>query len=264
MTAALASPEALAAEIREAAARPWSVRTLILDLDGTLAPIVDRPEDAAVSPEVRSALSRLVRAAWRVAVVSGRPALEARGLLGVEGVHVFGCHGAEGSWGGRESGGPSLAVRQRLQALEGEARRLCWHVPGSRVEVKPAGIAFHDREVADEDLLRWRELVQDLLARHDLEGLERLEGKRVLELRPRGQHKGRVLQRLPRKTMVSFDASLVVVGDDRTDEDMFEALGPRGLSVLVSEEDLPTRAVRRLRSPADVAELLERLGDSHL
>jgi trehalose-phosphatase len=196
-----------------------------------------------------------------VGVVSGRPAAEARGLVGVEGVHVFGCHGIEGSWGGRETGGPSLAVRQRLQALEDQARRLVWYVAGSRVEIKPAGIAFHDREIADEDLLRWRELVEDLLARHDLEGLERLEGKRVLELRPRGYHKGRVLHRLPRRSMVAFDASLVVMGDDRTDEDLFEALGSRGLSILVAESDVPTRAIRRLPGPLQVAEFLRILAD---
>jgi trehalose-phosphatase len=255
MSAKPVTAQELGTEVLDAAARPWSVRTLLLDLEGALQ------LEPTMSEEARSALGRLARAGWRVGIVSSRASTDARALVNVEGVHVFGCHGAEGSWGGRESGGPSLAVRKRLQTLEAEARRLTWYVTGSQVEVKPAGIAFHERGISDEDLLRWRELVEDLLSRHDLSGLERLEGERVLELRPAGQHKGRVLHRLPRPPRGAFDASLLVVGDDRRDRALFETLGNRGLSVLVAEEDAPTRAVRRLSGPADVVRLLGVLAD---
>jgi hypothetical protein len=152
-------------------------------------------------------------------------------------------------------------VKKRLQTLEVEARRLTWYVNGSQVEVKPAGIAFHDREVGDDDLLRWRGLVEELLSKHDLSGLERLEGERVLELRPMGQNKGKVLHRLPRAPRGAFDASLVVVGDDRRDRDLFETLKNRGLSVLVADEDAPTRAVRRLSGHLEVARFLVLLAD---
>ena len=253
MSAKPVTADELGTEVLDAAARPWSVRTLVVDLEGALEP--------NLSEEARSALGRLARAGWRVAVVSSRAATDARARVSVEGVHVFGCHGAEGSWGGRETGGPSLAVRKRLQTLEGEARRLTWYVTGSQVEVKPAGIAFHEREIAHEDLLRWRGLVEDLLSKHDLSGLERLEGEGVLELRPAGQHKGRVLHRLPRAPRGAYDASLVVVGDDRKDRDLFETLGSRGLSVLVAEEDASTRAVRRLAGRAEATRFLELLAE---
>jgi trehalose-phosphatase len=255
MSAKPVTAEELGAEVLDAASRPWSVRTLVVDLEGALH------VDPVVSEEARSALGRLARAGWRVAVVSSRAATDARGLVGVEGVHVFGCHGAEGSWGGREPGGPSLAVRKRLQTLEGEARRLTWYVDGSQVEVKPAGIAFHDRGVADEDLVRWRGLVEDLLSKHDLSGLERLQGDRGIELRPAGQHKGRVLHRLPRAPRGAFDASLVVLGDDRRDRDLFETLANRGLSVLVAEKEASTRAVRRLAGRLEVVRFLELLAE---
>jgi len=253
MSAQALTSEGLAAEVLEAAARPWSVRTLVLDLEGALP--------SAVPEETKGSLARLTRAGWRVAVVSSRAATDARGILGVEGVHVFGSHGVEGSWGGRDAGGPSLAVKQRLQALEAEARRLTWYVSGSRVEVKPAGIAFHDQEIAEDDLVRWRELVEDLLARHDLSGLERLEAPRVLELRPVGQHKGKVLHKLPRPPRAAFDASLVVVGDESNDRDLYETLQNRGLSVVVAETDASTRAVRRLSGFAEVARFLELLAE---
>ena len=247
--------EELGAEVLEAAAKPWSVRTLVVDLEGSLA------VNPVVSEEARSALGRLARVGWRVAVVSSRAATDARACVSVEGVHVFGCHGAEGSWGGRETGALSLSVKKRLQSLEVEARRLTWYVNGSQVEIKPAGIAFHDREVADDDVARWRGLVEELLSKYDLTGLERLHGERVLELRPAGQHKGKVLQRLPRAPRGAFDASLVVVGDDRRDGELFEPLKNRGLSVLVAAEDAPTRAVRRLEDRSEVVRFLELLAD---
>ena len=255
MNAKPVTAEELGTEVLEAAARPWSVRTLVLDLEGALelAP--------TASEEARSALGRLARAGWRVGIVSSRAATDARALVNVEGVHVFGSYGAEGSWGGRDAGGPSLSVRKRLQALEVDARRLTWYVNGSEVEIKPAGIAFHEREVAEEDLLRWRELVEDLLSRHDLSGLERLEGERRLELRPQGQNKGKVLHRLPRPPRGAFDASLVVVGDDRRERELFATLGNRGLSVLVADQDVSTRAVRRLADASTVVRFLEVLAE---
>ena len=262
MSAVPTTPEALAAEVLQAAARPWSSRTLLVDLDGTLAPIAPSPDEVVVPEGALRSLGRLARGGWRVAVVSGRALADVRRLVDVEGVLSFGSHGLEGSWGGREAPGPSLAVRQRLAAIGGPAKRLTWHVPGSRVEVKPAGIAFHDREVAEHDLERWRQLVDELLASSDLSGLERFEGRRVVELRPKGEHKGKILQRMPRRSSVAgHDASLVALGDDRTDEELFEVLGSRGLSVVVGDGSEPTHAVRRLGSPADVAEFLERVAD---
>lgn len=254
MSAKPVTADELGVEVLDAAAKPWSVRTLVVDLEGSLA------VNPVVSEEARSALGRLARVGWRVAVVSSRAATDARACLNVEGVHVFGCHGAEGSWGGREAG-LSLSVKKRLQTLEVEARRLTWYVNGSQVEIKPAGIAFHDREVPDDDVARWRGLVEELLSKYDLTGLERLEGERALELRPAGQHKGRVLHRLPRAPRGAFDASLVVVGDDRKEPELFETLKNRGLSVLVAEEDAPTRAVRRLADRSEVVRFLELLAD---
>jgi trehalose-6-phosphatase len=100
MSAKPVTADELGTEVLEAAAKPWSVRTLVLDLEGSLE------VNPVVSEEARSALGRLARAGWRVAVVSSRAATDARACLSVEGVHVFGCHGAEGSWGGGKPAGP--------------------------------------------------------------------------------------------------------------------------------------------------------------
>jgi trehalose 6-phosphate synthase/phosphatase len=125
------------------------------------------------------------------------------------------------------------------------------------VERKPAGVAFHDREVPAAHLRRWRRELRAWLERRDLEGLETLRGRRVVELRPRGVHKGsvagRLLERIPGRRR---DESLVAIGDDRTDEDLFRAIGKRGLTLRVGRAGVRTAAQGRLPSPAAVRRLL--------
>ena len=250
----------LAGEVARAARRPGALRTLLLDLDGTLAPIAPAPDEARVPPPLLAALRRLLGRGWSVAVVSGRAASQVRSLVPVRGVRIFGSHGAEGSWDGGARPRPPRAALEKLATLETRARRLARAVPGAYVERKPLGIALHDRKVARGDLATWRQRACALLAAADLDGLEVLRGRRVIEVRPWGHHKGRVVEELlaaarPR----GRDRSLLALGDDRTDEDMFRALRGRGLTVRVGRRDVTSLAERRLPSPSAVRRFLEDL-----
>ena len=90
----------LGAEVLEAAAKPWSVRTLVLDLEGSLE------VNPVVSEEARSALGRLARAGWRVAVVSSRAATDARACVSRS--------GASGSGSGSNTQPSDAETRRRL------------------------------------------------------------------------------------------------------------------------------------------------------
>jgi trehalose-phosphatase len=244
---------ALAQEVARAARRPRSARTLLLDLDGTLAPIAATPGRARVPRRTLEALAALVELGWSVAVISGRPAAEARALVPLRGLRVFGSHGGE-----PQRLAPELV--ERLAKLTVAAASLASGSPGALVEIKPAGIVFHDRAVAPKQLARWRRRVRELIAASDLEGLELLAGRRVLEVRPRGHHKGRVLGAVLGNTApAEHDASIVALGDDRTDEDLFRSLGGRGLTVRVGRPRAGSSAVRRLASPGAVLRFLEEL-----
>ena len=136
-------------------------------------------------------------------------------------------------------------------------------MPGALVEVKPAGVAFHDRKVAPARLAAWRRDRNRLLATLDLAGLEGLHGRRVVEFRPTGVDKGIVVRELPRSPRGPRpDASLVAIGDDRTDEDMFRELAGLGLGVRVGRPGRRTLADHRLPSPAAVGRFLALLADS--
>ena len=249
----------LAREVSVAAERPGAARTLLLDVDGTLAPIAPTPEQAAVPAATLRSIECLAEAGWKVVLVSGRPVVEIRTMVPVERVVAFGSHGLEGGFDGMGSDAPDLpaGIVGRLDALEAEAAVMARDFPGVRVERKPAGLAFHDRLVPEESLRRWRKRLVGWLDENSLEGLARLEGKRVLELRPLGFDKGHVVRVVVQKLGLSGqDHSLVAVGDDVTDEDMFDAIRGVGLAVRVGETERPTAATRQVQSTTEVGNFL--------
>lgn len=252
----------LSCEVLHAAGRPGAARTLLVDVDGTLAPIAPTPEDAAVPDASLSSLRELVRAGWTVVVVSGRPVDEIRSMVPVEGIVAFGSHGIEGGFHGYDPRRHAVPkeIMDRLDDLESRAAVLASRFPGVRIERKPVGLAFHDRLLPDADLEAWRKELADWLDGSQLEGLARLEGKRVLELRPRGFDKGRVVRVvIDRLGLGREDRSLVALGDDVTDEDMFREIRGLGLAVLVGDEPRATLATRRIPSTEAVGAFLAAL-----
>jgi trehalose-phosphatase len=250
----------LADEVARAAARQGAQRTIVLDIDGTLAPIAPVPEAARVPDETLVALRGLVQAGWTVAVVSGRSAREAPAMVPVPGVRVYGSHGLEEAWSGGRRAVLSAETVRRLSRLAKAALPLVASFRGARVELKPAGVALHDRGVSPAARPRFKQALRRFLDTHDTAGFEVLPGRRVTELRPHGVNKGIVIQSLaPRRGHVGFDASLLAVGDDVTDEDLFREVADRGLGVKVGRGSVPTLATRTLPSPEAVGELLELL-----
>jgi len=254
----------LAARVHRASRRRGARRVLLLDLDGTLAPIAATPESARVPRGTLEALRDLAAQGWTLAIVSGRPSSQVRRLIPIRTVKIFGSHGLEGSWTGGRRTTLSPPIRKRLASLARDGAKLAATTRGARVERKPAGVAFHDREVPPTRLRRWRERLRAWLEEQDLNGLEALKGRRVLELRPLGVHKGSVaaslLERSPNP--LHGDESLVAIGDDRTDEDLFKAIGERGLTIRVGRAGVGTAARERLPSPISVERFLTSLAEA--
>jgi trehalose 6-phosphate phosphatase len=216
---------------------------VFLDVDGTLAPIVARPELAAVPEETRTELRRLVSRYALVACVSGRTGEDAARLVGVRGVLYVGVHGLELA---------PEAERWR-EPLRGFASE-----PWPWVEDKGLTVAFHWREADDaEEARRSLEGVADHAG---AEGLEARWGRKVLELRPPVEaDKGTAVRSL----LLERDLQRgLYAGDDTTDLDAFRGLG--GLEVAVRVAVASAEGPPALREAADVvvdspAELLELL-----
>jgi alpha,alpha-trehalase len=233
---------------------------LFLDYDGTLTPIVDRPEDALLSPATRDALAALARLC-PVAVVSGRARADVEALVGLDGIVYAGCHGFDIAGPGIIP--PRHAEAERavpLLAEVGEAlsQRL-GGVEGVRVENKTYAVAVHTRLVAPEVEDEVRATVAGRAARHP--ELRLASGKKVLEVRPRVEwDKGRaVLWLMGALHLDRPDVVPVYLGDDLTDEDAFAALDGRGVGIVVGSESRLTRARYALEDTREVLLFLEAL-----
>jgi trehalose 6-phosphate phosphatase len=191
---------------------------LVFDFDGTLAPIVESPELAAMEPSTRTLL-RLVCLMYPCAVVSGRARADvASRLAGIPLLAVVGNHGAEAGFGPVDRS-PRKEVEAWRSALE---RDLC-ALAGVAIEDKGLSLAVHYRHApARADARR-----AVLAAARRLPGARVFGGRAVVNVVPADSHdKGDAVARLlPR----AGRPTAVYVGDDATDEDAF-----RNASVAVS------------------------------
>ena len=236
---------------------------LMLDVDGTLAPIAPRPSLARVPDETRGVLSRLTRRSnVIVALVSGRAAHDARRVAGVENVWTIGNHGAEVmDPSGEITVDPAVAryaesMRRVVQALRPSLDAL----DGVALEDKQWTVSVHYRLADDAIVPPLRRSLVD--AAHHY-GLLVSEGKRVFEIRPPGNvDKGTAVRRLAQH-LGAFTpaASLLFAGDDTTDEDAFLMLRrelPCAVTIHVGD-DTDTAAEFTLANPDRVRVLLERI-----
>jgi trehalose 6-phosphate synthase/phosphatase len=230
---------------------------LILDYDGTLVPLAALPELAPPDDELLSLLRDLARAPGvEVHVVSGRRHEVVEAWLGALPV---GLHAEHGFWSralGAEAWVPLEATSGEWKALvrpilEAATR----HTAGSFVEEKTVSLAWHyraaDPELSHERVHRIRTEHANLLRDNHL---ELVTGSKVIEVRPQGVHKGRVIPGI--LASAPEGAAIVAIGDDRTDEDLFAALPPSSLTSHVGVRR--SRASYRLADPAAVRLFLRR------
>jgi trehalose 6-phosphate phosphatase len=237
---------------------------MFLDFDGTLAPIVERPGDAALPAETRVVLERLA-AVVPVAILSGRGREDVAARVGIGGIAYAGSHGFDIAGPGGELHAPhgADALPGVVEEAAAELERRLAGVAGAEVEPKRYAVAAHWRRVAAGDLPAVERAVDEVVAAHP--ELRRAEGNKVFELRPAlDWDKGRALVFLLEKLgLEGAGAVPIYVGDDVTDEDAFRALAALepepGIGILVAERPRPTAAGYRLRDPGEVRELLARL-----
>lgn len=235
---------------------------LFLDYDGTLTPIVPRPEDAVLSASMRSTLQRLA-GLCRLAILSGRDLEDVQARVDIADIWYAGSHGFDiaGPSGERMEYQPGRDHLPALDAAEAALHDALDDVAGCQVERKRYAIAVHYRRAAEDQVERIRRETERVREAHP--GLRLATGKKIFELKPDiDWHKGTALSWLMEAQNMDFEHYLpIYVGDDETDEDAFEALSGCGAGILVAEGDQKTAASYRLADPDAVQEFLDRLAD---
>jgi trehalose 6-phosphate synthase/phosphatase len=239
--------------------RAASPLAILLDYDGTLVPIADTPDEAQPDGDLLQLIDALAdRANTSILMVSGRSRDALEAWFGALPIELWAEHGVwyrpprADVWAATvdEVSGEWLELaRARMEAF---ARV----TPGAFVEVKTSSVAWHYRKVARGfGRAQARELrlaLSRALAGHPA---DILEGKRVVEVRPRAATKAAVVQHLLSKR--EPPSLIVAFGDDRTDEEMFAALPPTGISLHVGSG--ASLATRRLPNPQAVRRFLAAL-----
>ncbi len=222
------------------------------DYDGTLAPIVDNPEDARPDRESVVALRALAQLpSTHVAVISGRSLSDLSDMLGpIDGIHLVGSHGSEFDVGfAQEIGKEARELRERV---EQELSRIAESADGFTIETKPASVAFHYRNAPEGEGERALKEIEQGVASWD--GVYVKRGKMVIELGVVNTNKGSALETLRKRLGVGC---CFFIGDDVTDEDAFEILAGPDMGIKVGPG--ATAASYRVGSSGDVAKLMARL-----
>lgn len=215
--------ETIAEALRPLTDRPEAA-AVFCDIDGTLAPIVERAEEAAVPDSTSRLLARIARRYACVACISGRAAGEARRIVGVGGIAYAGSHGAELLLPGQAQAElvPAFATwRDRVQEFAFGRETPELRMARVRIEDKGPIVAFHWRGARDEAAAR--AMVEGIAAEAEAEGFHVHWGRKVLEVRPPVPvDKGQAVRELVRRSGVR---TALFGGDDATDLDVFDALG---------------------------------------
>ncbi|MFQ5797257.1 MAG: trehalose-phosphatase [Bacteroidota bacterium] len=232
---------------------------LLFDYDGTLTPIVRRPQQARLDGRTKKWLgcvTRLPRVT--VGIISGRAIADVSQLVSVWNVYYAGNHGLEILAGERRFVHPiALRAKSTLRTIAGRLKRALRDVAGATIDDKEFTLSVHYRLVERGQIRlvkqRFMEILRPFLSSSSVEVTR---GKKVLEVRPNvGWNKGDAVGWLM-KTFGKRTPFPVFVGDDATDEDAFRRLRSCGLTVRVGKSS-SSRAHYYVKGTEDVCDLLQ-------
>ncbi len=231
-----------------------------LDYDGTLTPIVRRPEDALLSESMRSLIKELSRRC-KVAIISGRDRKDVEKLVNVKGLiyagsHGFDISGPKGMQMQNEQAENSLSV---LDQAESELENRLDKIQGSQVERKKFSIAVHYRNAPENTVPEIKNIVDDV--HNQFHSLRKRYGKKIIELQPDiPWDKGKAILWLMDQLNLDQDKFIpIYIGDDLTDEDAFGVLQDGGVSILVGNHGHKTKARFTLQNVAEVEEFFQKV-----
>ncbi len=241
-----------------------SLVLLLSDYDGTLTPIVDRPEDAILSDKVREYLSSIAQNLnFTVGIISGRQLSELKQLIGIGGIYYAGNHGLEIE-------GPELTyvdpiaqeARTVLSTVTNQLNEKLATTRGVIIEDKGLSMSLHYRLVNEGKVRQVEQVfnqITDPLIR--VNKIKITSGKKVWEVRPPvNWHKGKAVELITKKIAALNNQQpdiVIYLGDDTTDEDAFSVVNSLGgWSIYIGPVSSSSQAIYDLTSPEEVANFL--------
>jgi len=237
---------------------------LLLDYDGTITPLVERPELAILFEETRELLKNISGLSkYTLCIVSGRPLEDVKKLVGIENVYYVGNHGFEAEGPDVNYINPDvIKIKPIIDELCQKFTDELKHIDGILVENKNITLAVHYRMVSENDVPEVKNIFTRIVRQFlEVGNIKIAENKKTLEVLPNVEwDKGKMILQI--LDILGYDAITipkidwsnirrtpdiltstklknvlpVYIGDDTTDEDAFKALGDNGTTILVSEQ----------------------------
>lgn len=236
---------------------------LLLDYDGTLVSFRNRPQDVVTSDKVKIVLTSLLKnPKFTVVIVSGRTLHEIKQLLDIDGLSFVALHGLQIELANGKSYSKQIDsnIRSILEKIKEASEYKFKDEKGIYLEDKKLTLAFHYRLITEEKINDAIEKFLEIVKTVDTDkSLELIHGAKVVEVRPKGWNKGKVVE-LIYTSYASKKVLPIYIGDDSTDEDAFRAIGNRGITVFVSNNSNQSTAAQYwLKDPDDVLKFLKTL-----
>lgn len=233
-----------------------------LDYDGTLTPIVDSPELAILSAEMKQTIQRLAKI-HTVAIVSGRMREDIQRLVDIQGLFYAGSHGFDIKGPGSFSMIHPVAAKAipLITKISIHLKDTFQNTKGALVEEKKFSVAAHYRKVANQKDLQFIEQTINSIVQQNKE-LRLLKGKKVFEILPNiDWDKGKAVQWIMNAIEQPWhQSSVYYIGDDITDEFAFRTITTRGTTFLVSQDPPEhTAADFQFKSPKEVQRFFEKI-----
>ncbi|UPQ97713.1 trehalose 6-phosphate phosphatase [Chloropicon primus] len=246
---------------------------VFLDYDGTLSPIVNDPDKAEMSEEMRRAVNR-VSEKFRTSIISGRALEKVKNFVKLDHLYYAGSHGLDIEGPApppkeRDEGEDEPSVSHRPPGLDIELVREVRHIleqktkgiQGVTIEDNKFCCSVHFRNSSPDSIGDIEAIVRDVV---EAKGLQMKKGRKVFEVRPQiTWNKGHALSYLLNTVFKLADEESfpIYLGDDKTDEDAFAKIKEMGTGcgILVSTVVKPTVASYSVREPRDVLAFLEKL-----
>ena len=241
---------------------------LLMDYDGTLTPIVERPELANLAEETRHLLEALTHQPdFTVAIISGRALVDLKNKVNLNGLVYVGNHGLEIE-------GPEISfvspvgeeTKTKLRTINYVLSRALGAIKGVLIESKGLSLSVHYRQVAESEIEEVKGILEHIVGGLRAAGKVRIAaGKKVYEIRPVVDwDKGKVVKLLIKKCFKGARRSgllPIYFGDDLADEEAFKVIEDygQGISVFVGEAKQNTAARYFVESPTEVIGFLGRL-----
>jgi trehalose-phosphatase len=211
---------------------------VMLDFDGTISPIVSRPQDATLSEPRREILRELSQTPGTIVnISSGRMIADLITRVGIDGIILFGNHGLEIEGIDLTIPVDKGAVLRNMSRVYEKAKELTEGLVGVMIENKGFAVSIHYRQADGRDVARVIQITDMLI--NDNPGTLLIRGKMVNEIRSNAEwNKGAAALALLDRICCSHDNVLAIyAGDDTTDEDAFISLRDRAITVLVGKKE---------------------------